>query len=141
VFARDWRSSRAEQASSETNVNNASEDRLRAYFDSHQTGKGIWKWTHYFDIYERYFHRFVGTEVVIVEIGIYSGGSLDMWKNYFGPRCQVYGIDIESACKAYEGDTSAFASETSGSVPGEFKKQPRVDILIDDGGHTQNSRL
>src|SRR4029434_2154870 len=51
------------------------ESPLRKYFDSHQTGRGIWKWNHYFDIYHNHFKKFVGREVHIVEVGIYSGGS------------------------------------------------------------------
>src|SRR4051812_44510245 len=45
---------------------------LRQYFDAHQTGRGIWKWTHYFDVYHRHFSRFRGREVRMVEIGIFS---------------------------------------------------------------------
>ena len=75
---------------------------LREYFDSHKTGRGIWKWTHYFEIYHRHFSKFIGREVHVVEVGVFSGGSLDMWKAYFGPRCHVYGVDIEPACKTYE---------------------------------------
>src|SRR4051812_44526614 len=51
---------------------------LRAFFDARREGPGIWKWTHYFDIYHRHFARFVGREVHVLEIGIYSGGSLEM---------------------------------------------------------------
>lgn len=40
----------------------------------------------------------------VVEIGIYSGGSLDMWSSYFGDQCHIYGVDIEDACKTYERD-------------------------------------
>jgi SAM-dependent methyltransferase len=111
---------------------------LLAYFNAHQNGPGIWKWTHYFDIYQRYFQRFVGREVHIMEVGIYSGGSLTMWKDYFGAGCHVYGVDIEPACKAYEGDrTKVFIGDQADRVFWrEVKKAvPRVDILIDDGGH------
>ena len=62
---------------------------LESYFDAHTTGPGIWKWRHYFDIYHRHFSKFVGKEVHILEIGIFSGGSLGMWKEYFGPQCRV----------------------------------------------------
>src|SRR5690242_2489204 len=75
---------------------------LRAFFNARTEGHGIWKWDHYFDAYHRHFARFRGTEVHILEIGIYSGGSLEMWRNYFGPRCHVYGVDVEEACRRYE---------------------------------------
>lgn len=44
------------------------------YFVTHNTGPGIWKWLHYFDIYHRHLQKFRGKEVNILEIGIYSGG-------------------------------------------------------------------
>jgi hypothetical protein len=75
---------------------------LETYFDSQTDGRGIWKWRHYFKIYHRHFSKFIGKDVRILEVGIYSGGSLEMWKEYFGPKCVVYGIDIEEACKSFE---------------------------------------
>src|SRR5271166_5678208 len=80
------------------------ENPLETFFESHTKGPGIWKWRHYFDIYDRHFQRFRGREVNILEIGIYSGGSLEMWKSYFGSRCHIYGVDIEPTCKMYESD-------------------------------------
>lgn len=77
---------------------------LLSYFNSHREGPGIWKWMHYFDIYQRHFSKFVGREVHVLEVGIYSGGSLPMWKEYFGKGCRVYGVDIEEACTAYKDD-------------------------------------
>jgi hypothetical protein len=117
---------------------------LRSYFDSVKQGRGIWKWIHYFDIYDRHFRQFVGKEVHVVEVGIYSGGSLDMWKYYFGSRCSVFGIDIEPACKAYEADkTRVFIGDQSDrDFWREFRKEvPKVDILIDDGGHIPEQQI
>jgi hypothetical protein len=111
---------------------------LREYFDSHDTGRGIWKWNHYFEIYHRHLAKFVGREVHVVEIGVYSGGSLDMWKAYFGPCSHIYGVDIEPACKTYEdGKTKIFVGDQADrSFWRNFRSQVRsVDILIDDGGH------
>jgi hypothetical protein len=42
--------------------------------------------------------------VHVVEFGIYQGGSLQMWKHYFGSRCRVFGVDINPACKLVEED-------------------------------------
>ena len=62
----------------------------------------IHKWIHYFDIYERHFSRFRNKEVVILEIGVFQGGSLQMWKEYFGDKAKIYGVDIEPQCKTLE---------------------------------------
>src|SRR2546423_442947 len=73
---------------------------LTASFDEHTEGAGLWKWRHSFDFYDRHFSKFVGREVHVVEIGIYSGGSLAMWRHYFGDGAHIYGVDIEEACRA-----------------------------------------
>ena len=111
---------------------------LRDYFENHTEGRGIWKWRHYFELYQRHFNKFVNRTVNILEIGIYSGGSLDMWRSYFGQKCHVYGVDIENACKSYENEhTTVFIGDQADR---EFwkdfrSKTPPIDILIDDGGH------
>jgi hypothetical protein len=112
---------------------------LWEYFDNHVEGPGIWKWSHYFEIYERHFSKFVGTDVNVLEIGIYSGGSLGMWHAYFGQRCHVVGVDIEPACRCYEGErTSVFIGDQAdrGFWRRFREAAPPIDILIDDGGHT-----
>jgi hypothetical protein len=117
---------------------------LRAYFDAHQTGRGLWKWTHYFEIYHRHFQKFVGRDVSIAEVGVFSGGSLDMWKEYFGPRASVYGVDIEPACKAYEDERTRIfiGDQADRSFWRVFREQvPELDILVDDGGHLPEQQI
>jgi hypothetical protein len=117
---------------------------LRAYFDSHREGKGIWKWDHYFEIYDHHFQRFVGQEVHVLEIGIYSGGSLEMWKHYFGAKAKLYGVDIEESCKVYEDDsTKVFCGDQEDrTFWGHFKREvPVLDIVIDDGGHLPEQQI
>lgn len=117
---------------------------LQTYFDSHVEGKGIWKWEHYFDIYHRHFAKFIGQDVRILEIGIYSGGSLDMWRQYFGPACRIYGVDIEEACRAYADDSVEvhIGDQADRTFWKEFKKKVAlVDIIIDDGGHMPHQQM
>lgn len=64
----------------------------------------IHKWIHYFDIYERHLCRFIEKSPVIMEIGVGGGGSLQMWKNYFGKGSKVIGLDIDTNCKKHEED-------------------------------------
>jgi hypothetical protein len=117
---------------------------LRAHFDAHREGPGIWKWLHYFDIYERHLKRFVGREVRILEIGVYSGGSLDMWHSYFGAHCHVYGVDIEPACVAYEKErTHVLIGDQAdrGFWRRVRAEVPRFDIVVDDGGHEPEQQI
>jgi len=111
---------------------------LMEYFMEHKEGRGIWKWKHYFEIYQKHFQKFIGNEVYILEIGIYSGGSLEMWRHYFGSQCHVYGVDIEEACRVYENEyTQIFIGDQADPKLWKLVKErvPKIDILIDDGGH------
>jgi len=101
-------------------------------------GRAIWKWKHYFPIYERFFRDFVNKSVTFLEIGVASGGSLQMWKRYFGPHAIIIGIDVLPECKACEEDQievrigSQQDPEFLQSVLDEFGPP---DIVLDDGSH------
>jgi hypothetical protein len=116
---------------------------LERYFYGN-TGRLIHKWKHYFEIYDRHFARFRAKPVVVVEIGVYKGGSLQMWKNYFGPQAQIYGIDIDPQCKSFEEPQIriAIGSQEDRQFLRTFAQSvPRIDILIDDGGHTMRQQI
>jgi Methyltransferase domain len=123
---------------------NAPPNQLEAYFDAHRTGPGIWKWRHYFEIYDRHFQKFTGKKVDVVEIGVFSGGSFMMWRDYFGSQAQLHGVDIEPACRVYEGDGVRIfiGDQADPGVWREFLREvPAFDIVIDDGGHEASQQI
>lgn len=116
---------------------------LEKYFRQN-TGNLIVKWNHYFDIYDRYFKKYRGKEVVIVEIGVFQGGSLQMWQNYFGDKAKIYGLDINPQCKEFEGGNIKIliGSQSDKNFLQEVKKQiPKIDVLIDDGSHRMHDQI
>lgn len=116
---------------------------LEKYF-ANNTGRRITKWKHYFEIYDRHFSRFRDTDVHVVEFGVSQGGSLQMWKHYFGARCKIFGVDINPECKNLEEERiQIFIGDQEDrqflrSLP---ERVPRIDILIDDGGHTMRQQI
>lgn len=116
---------------------------LQEYFERN-TGNCIDKWLHYFEIYDFWFNKYISKPVVILEIGVYQGGSLNMWRNYFGKEAQIFAIDINPLCKQFESkNTKIFiGSQEDRDFLREVKSQiPEVDIVIDDGGHTMNQQI
>lgn len=104
----------------------------------------IHKYMHYFDIYDRHFNRYRNKEVVILEIGVSHGGSLQMWKKYFGDKAIIFGIDVDPRCKTLEEDNVKIfiGSQSDRKFLNEVKRQiPPLDILIDDGGHTMRQQI
>jgi hypothetical protein len=121
-----------------------SPNHLREFFDRRKEGPGIWKWVHYFDIYDRHLSRFRGQDTHFLEIGVYSGGSLEMWRDYFGPNAHIYGVDIEPACRAYEKEgVGIFIGDQADRKfwAGFRQKVAALDIVIDDGGHSPEQQI
>lgn len=115
---------------------------LQRYYERNEE-RLINKWHHYFDIYDRHFSRFRGTEVHVVEFGVWHGGSLQMWKDYFGDKCRIYGVDINPNCKEVEEDRVEvfIGSQADRKFLRQLAKDiPRMDIVIDDGGHTMRQQ-
>jgi hypothetical protein len=111
---------------------------LKSYFYNNE-GSLIHKWLHYFDIYDRHFSKFRKRPVVIMEFGVSHGGSLQMWKKYFGKKARIIGVDINPECsKLAEKQVEIFigSQEDRAFLKRLVKEVGPVDIVIDDGGHT-----
>lgn len=110
---------------------------LHRLFYAHD-GASMVKWKHYLSIYDRHLSRFRNQPVRILEIGVLGGGSLDLWRKYFGPEAVIFGVDISPECALFDG--------RSGSVRIGSQADPDflrrvvaemggVDVVIDDGSH------
>lgn len=98
----------------------------------------IHKWKHYFPIYERHFKEFVNKPVTFIEIGCGLGGSLQMWKRYFGPHARIVGIDISVECKKFEEDQVQVyigPQQDSQFLQAVLDEIGTPDIVLDDGSH------
>ncbi len=115
---------------------------LMECFENHE-GRPIMKVEHYMEIYEKHFERFRNRPVNILEIGIFQGGSLQLWKKYFGEQANIFGLDIEPKCKKFEEDRIKISIGDQGNrqfMKKLAQKLPPLDILIDDGGHTMKQQ-
>ena len=95
-------------------------------------------------MYHRYFNQYRNKKITIVEIGVYQGGSLQMWRKYFGPEATIWGIDIDPRCKQLEEENTKIligSQEDRNFLRSIIDKIGPIDILIDDGGHTQDQQI
>ena len=90
----------------------------------------------YLTKYERLFGPFRDMPITVLEIGIYDGGSLHLWEDYF-PRATIVGIDINKGCKRYEGGRRIveIASQADAAVMKLIGSRYQPTIIIDDGSH------
>lgn len=106
----------------------------------------VHKWHHYFDIYAKHFEPYRDRPIRMLEIGVFRGGSLRMWKEFFHPDSTIVGIDIDPSCQAHEiADRNVFVRIGSQAEPafldavnGEFGP---FDIILDDGSHKTHHQL
>jgi hypothetical protein len=116
---------------------------LFAHHDGHMTHK----WIHYFAIYDQLLRRFEnGFELPdgsrrplhFLEIGVDKGGSLEIWREYFGPDAVIFGVDVNPECKI-EGRDDLHIRIGSQSNPDFMRsvvgEMGGVDVVLDDGSH------
>lgn len=80
----------------------------------------------------------------IVEIGILHGGSLFMWRDLFGPEARIIGVDLNP--EAFKWKEHGFEIYIGNQSSPEFwrdfyKEVGSIDLLIDDGGHTNRQQI
>jgi cephalosporin hydroxylase len=116
---------------------------LETYFE-HNRGRLIHKWMHYFDIYDRHFAPYRGKKITVVEFGVSHGGSLQMWKHYFGRKARIVGVDIDPRCATFtERRVEVVIGDQENRV---FLRELRdqvgpIDVVIEDGGHTMAQQI
>lgn len=109
----------------------------------HDLGKDTDKsWAHqYLHVYEALFEPVRNKATNVLEVGIYEGGSLSMWRDYF-PKATVYGLDVTNRLTGdydttrmqlrFENAYTTEAIEAFGDI--------RFDVMVDDGPHTFESQ-
>jgi hypothetical protein len=110
---------------------------LLKLFNEH-TGSYVHKWSNYFAAYEPHFAPYVGKSPLIFEIGVSKGGSLQLWKKYFGPGARIVGVDIDPTCALLEEEQVSVRIGAQGDqrfLETILQEFGAPDIVIDDGSH------
>ena len=98
----------------------------------------------YFQVYEEMFNKYVGKKITFVEVGVLQGGSLFMWREYFGKDARIIGIDLHPNAKELEkhGFEIYIGSQSNKNFWRNFyAKVGKIDILLDDGGHVNDQQI
>ena len=99
------------------------------------------KWTHYFETYEALFGLRRSRPMRLLEIGVYQGNSLILWRKYFHhPETVVVGIDIDPECVRFAAPAERRHVRIGSQADPEFLRSVvsefgPFDLIIDDGSH------
>lgn len=102
------------------------------------------KWWHYFEVYHQYFQKYTGKAVRMLEIGVSKGGSLQMWRHYFGEKAVIVGIDIDRSCQQYEEDNVHVrigSQDDPDFLQKVYEEFGPFDIVLDDGSHVVKHQI
>jgi|UniRef100_A0A6C0DL66 cephalosporin hydroxylase len=100
----------------------------------------------YLSTYETLFKSKKETATKILEIGIYNGGSIKLWKDYF-INAKIYSLDINNSdekTKQYLNNSNiilytpfdAYNTDVFNNLFVNSPDTEKFDIIIDDGPHT-----
>lgn len=113
---------------------------VRDAFDVHKApgSRSISKHENYFALYDRALASYRNRPIVLVEIGVQHGGSMQMWQRFLHPGSTVVGLDIYPDCKQYEeGAIRIFIGDQSDTafLDRVIAEVGPADVIIDDGSH------
>lgn len=117
---------------------------LFARFSANKAHMPFDKWVHYFDVYAQVLAPYVGTDVRVLEIGVFHGGGLDQLRALLGEAAVLVGADVDPASRAAcEGRFEVAIGDQSDP---EFlahvaREYGPFDVIIDDGGHSMRQQI
>ncbi len=88
----------------------------------------------YVDHYERHLGPLRHHVMSILEIGIYRGASLQMWRDYF-PNAVVYGLDINDVKVGGDRIHVLRGDQSDEALLARIRELGPFDVIIDDGSH------
>lgn len=98
----------------------------------------------YFDSYDDLFARYRGKNMTFVEIGVLGGGSLFMWRKFFGDNARIIGVDLNPQARKWEssGFEIFIGSQSDEAFWQSFVAEVGpIDVVLDDGGHTYEQQI
>ena len=118
---------------------------LKELIDNSRTDKNT---THsYLDLYHQLLRSKKETAKNVLEVGIYAGGSIKLWSDFF-TNATVYGLDIINIQNIWEGikyndkiilHTSIDAYNNDFFINNFLNKNIKCDFILDDGPHSLES--
>lgn len=112
---------------------------------------GTDKWDHshsfrgesYLHVYEQYLAPFRDRAVTILELGVKTGASLRMWKEYF-PLGDIHGVDLNPKCILHRDDrisVHTMSQDDEAGLTAIAESTNGFDVVVDDCSHINTLTL
>jgi len=93
--------------------------------------------------YSMYLEQYRDEEFNLLEIGVYDGASVKMWKEYF-PKANIVALDIDPRCKQFEEEriTIHIGDQADVHFLNKIVEQyGHFEVILDDGGHSYKQQI
>jgi hypothetical protein len=112
---------------------------LPQIFDRYRSDKNT-SFHNYCRQYDRLVQEYRGKPIRLLEIGIFKGESLKIWREVFPNASTIVGVDITPGCKEYEDISRNIFVQIGNATNPEIiqllqSQYGPFDIIIDDGSH------
>ncbi|RJX32176.1 MAG: class I SAM-dependent methyltransferase [Oxalobacter sp.] len=102
------------------------------------------KHSSYFYTYEELLAKYRDKAITFVEVGVLNGGSLFMWRSFFGSHARIIGVDFNPLAQKLE--IEGFEIHIGNQADPKFWNDffsivGDVDIFLDDGGHANDQQI
>jgi cephalosporin hydroxylase len=97
----------------------------------------------FLQLYERVLRPLRHEPITLLEIGVYDGGSVRMWAEFF-PDARIIGVDIDHRTKAHEADRIVVEIADQSNVEhlhDVCMRHGPFDVVIDDGSHVWDHQI
>lgn len=114
--------------------------RFAQIFQQH-SGRFVGKWGQYLPVYDEYIGAALdkfGPSIKLLEIGVFDGGSLELWRKFLGNDATIFGIDINPRCaKLFEppNQVRIGSQDDPTFLDSVVEEMGGIQVVLDDGSH------
>ena len=113
---------------------------LQQYGEEEQTDKAG-TWHNFCNKYELFMQHYREKEFTFVELGVFRGGSIRMWRRYFS-KALIYGVDFDERCKEYASkDINILIRDLSDMNSLDEIADLAPSVVVDDASHKWSHQI
>lgn len=97
----------------------------------------------YCNKYEFFLQQFRDRDFVLLELGVFHGASLRMWRQYFS-RARIIGVDVMETCRQYvaeDGRTALLIRDISSADTLHALRAYHPSVIVDDASHIWSQQI